>query len=333
MPRLLTALLAMFLLSSCQLFNKQKPYTGPWVKYTLEVSKAQLPAGQVERKQLLDEVSRVLEQRLTKGGLPLGEVKVDEANGTLQLTVGADTTADLAQVNHLLCRQGKMEWWPCYPAEDIIKQLAGISGGAQDGANAGLNRQLFTVLMPAVNSKGAVNPGAVVGYATARDTAAVLALLSDSLYNRVLPAVLKWAWAQKPSEGNQPLFELYAIQQSGHCIKNGDFAETKIEQDPNTSLPVLNITLNKDAAKRWEQMTATAAAATPQRGCIAILFCGQVLMAPTVQSKISGGKMQINGAGSLQDIKEMQAMMAAAELPVALTITAVEVTGAVKKNQ
>lgn len=321
----LIALLSALAITSCQFLNREKPYTGPWIKYTLEVNKEQLPVDKEARKKLFAELSRVLQQRLTKGGLPLGELKVDEANGTLQLEVGADTAADLAQVKHLLSSQGNMEWWPCYPAEVIIKQLAGINGGAQAGTNAGLNRQLFTVLMPAINSQGQIQAGAVVGYATPRDTAAVLGLLSDSLYKGVFPSDLKWAWSQKPREANDPLFELYAIKQSGYCIKNGDFAETKVELDANTSLPLLNITLNKEAAKRWESMTAMAAQATPQRGCIAIVFCGQVLMAPTVQNKISGGKMQLNGAGGLQDLKEMEAMIAATELPVQLKIVSEEV--------
>ncbi len=42
--------------------------------------------------------------------------------------------------------------------------------------------------------------------------------------------------------------------------------------------------------------------------------------------------MQLNGAGGLQDLKEMEAMIAATELPVALTITSVEVTGNDKKK-
>lgn len=328
----LIALLAVLTISSCQFFIREKPYTGPWIKYTLEVNPAELPATIEERKKLLTHIDTLLQARMERAEIPFGGLQAGKDYTSFTIKIGADSATDIQRARHMLVAQGKMEWWPCYPAEDIIKQLADINGGAQDGTNAGLNRQLFTVLMPVINSQGQIQAGAVVGYANPRDTAAVLGLLSDSLYKGVFPSDLKWAWSQKPREANDPLFELYAIKQSGYCVKNGDFAETKVELDANTSRPLLNITLNKEAAKRWENMTATAAQATPQRGCIAILFCGQVLMAPTVQSKISGGKMQLNGAGGLQDLKVMEAMIAAAELPVALTIISEEVTGAAEKK-
>ncbi|MFN8286742.1 MAG: hypothetical protein U0V74_08325 [Chitinophagales bacterium] len=322
MPKTLLLIISLALLSSCQYFKKLQPYNGPWLKVTLEIDPAELPANLSERKKLAATIETILYSRLEKLEIPVkGIITAGDYTG-FDVLLGADSAADVQKARHLLMAQGKMEFRPCYAAGDIIKQLAAVNSGAQEGTNAGLTRQLFTVLMPAINNQGEIMAGAAIGYTLAKDTAAVIHLLSDTAYTALLPADVRWVWSQKPKEGAEEAFTLYAIEQSAPFITNGAFKEAKVELDRNMGTPILNITLTDEAAKRWEKMTDEAAHKQNQRGCIAIIYNDAALLVPTVYGKISGGKMQISGANSLADLEEIRAMIASAEMPVHLRITA-----------
>ncbi|MFI5696496.1 SecDF P1 head subdomain-containing protein [Kribbella sp. NPDC051586] len=57
----------------------------------------------------------------------------------------------------------------------------------------------------------------------------------------------------------------------------------------------VGLTLDSKGAQLFEQLTATLAKQTPPANQLAIVVRGQVVTAPTVQSAIAGGKIEISG--------------------------------------
>jgi preprotein translocase subunit SecD len=65
------------------------------------------------------------------------------------------------------------------------------------------------------------------------------------------------------------------------------------------------MTLDTEGAKLFEQLTAAVAQQQPPANQLAIVVHGQVVAAPSVQSAIAGGKIEISGSYTRDTAQEL----------------------------
>jgi len=85
--------------------------------------------------------------------------------------------------------------------------------------------------------------------------------------------------------------------------------------DPNSSAPIVNMTMNSEGATEWARITG---ANVGKR--IAIMLDGVVFSAPSVRNKIPGGRSQIDGMGDLSEAKLLEIVLKAGALPAPVDI-------------
>ncbi len=86
--------------------------------------------------------------------------------------------------------------------------------------------------------------------------------------------------------------------------------------------PVVSIEFNGEGAKLFREMT-TRSVGKP----IAILLDGRIISAPNVNEPISGGRAQISGRFSLEEMRDLVVKLKAGALPVPITIVSTKVVG------
>jgi hypothetical protein len=75
--------------------------------------------------------------------------------------------------------------------------------------------------------------------------------------------------------------------------------------------PSVSFVLAPDAAKLWERYTAKAIGKR-----VAAILDGELLIAPTIQSRIASGRMQLTGLESVQEAKQLAEKLRAASAPI-----------------
>lgn len=93
--------------------------------------------------------------------------------------------------------------------------------------------------------------------------------------------------------------------------------------DPNTNQPEISIEFSGDGAKKFEQATAQNVGKP-----IYIFLDGQVVSAPKVNEKISGGKAVISGQFTLKEAKNLAIQLNAGALPVPINVIQQQTVGA-----
>ncbi|NIK54354.1 SecDF P1 head subdomain-containing protein [Kribbella shirazensis] len=79
-------------------------------------------------------------------------------------------------------------------------------------------------------------------------------------------------------------------------LDGSNVSEVKVALDAGSSGWYITVNLDPEGAKLFGKLTAGLAKQTPPTNQLAILVRGRVVAAPTVQSEISGGKLQITGS-------------------------------------
>lgn len=80
-------------------------------------------------------------------------------------------------------------------------------------------------------------------------------------------------------------------------LGEGTVARATVDYDPYTNAPMVSLTLSPEAAVTFAELTAS------RRGrAIAILLDGRVLLAPTIQEQIDGGRIQISGSFTQKEV-------------------------------
>jgi SecD/SecF fusion protein len=112
---------------------------------------------------------------------------------------------------------------------------------------------------------------------------------------------------------------------SGSEVKNAEANTTQDETTKNKEY-VVDITFNKKGTKKFGAATQEAA---PSNKRIYIIYDGQTLSSPAVQSEILNGKAQISGSFSTyEDAEELAAGIRIGALPLELKETQSQVVGA-----
>lgn len=205
---------------------------------------------------------------------------------------------------------------------DAAKSAASKSGSSQLEAAKKTN-PLLAVLQLA--PQGSLS---VVGYANARDTAAVNKVIYSEAAKQVLPADVKLLWGAKPADGLsvKNVYELYALkitQSNGHAPLEGDvITDAKDEFDQMSGRPSVSMSMNSDGARRWADLTKTNVGKA-----IAIVLDGVVYSAPRVNGEISGGNSQITGNFTIEDTKDLANTLKSGRMPAPARIVQEDVVG------
>ena len=182
---------------------------------------------------------------------------------------------------------------------------------------------LFAIFQPTGN--GALS---IVGYASARDTAAVNKIIYSQLAKQVLPSDLRLLWSAKPADGIQAknIYELHAIKvtsANGRAPIEGDVVTDAKDQFNNMSgSPEVSMTMNSDGARRWAALTKANVGKA-----IAIVLDGTVYSAPRVNGEISGGQSSISGNFTIEDTKDLANTLKSGRMPAPAHIVQEEVVG------
>ena len=167
-----------------------------------------------------------------------------------------------------------------------------------------------------------------MGYANARDTAAVNKAIYSAVARQILPSDCRLLWSAKPADGIQAknVYELHAIKvttTNGRAPIEGDVVTDAKDQFNNlTGSPEVSMTMNSDGARRWAALTKANVGKA-----IAIVLDGTVYSAPRVNGEIDGGQSSISGNFTIEDTKDLANTLKSGRMPAPARIVQEEVVG------
>ncbi len=121
---------------------------------------------------------------------------------------------------------------------------------------------------------------------------------------------------------------LYGPYQKETNLSGKDLKIAKPAFDPNTGAPVVQLTFTDEGAKKFEQITTRDLGQQ-----LAIFLDNQVLMAPTVQSVISGGQAVISGSFTVPQTREFAILLNSGALPAPVHVIEQRTVGATLGQQ
>ena len=98
-------------------------------------------------------------------------------------------------------------------------------------------------------------------------------------------------------------------------LTGGVITDANANIDPNTSAPIVTMTMNSEGATEWARITG---ANVNKR--IAIMLDGGIFSAPVVKGKIPSGRSQIEGMADLNEAKLLEIVLKAGALPAPVDI-------------
>ena len=214
-------------------------------------------------------------------------------------------------------------------ANDLAAKLAAgkeadKAADAKNKAAALKQNPLFAVFQPVPQGL------AIVGYASARDTADVNKVIYSEIAASVLPAECKLRWGAKAEDfGGEntrgDIFALYALkitEPNGRAPLEGDVITSSKDDFDQMGHPSVSMQMNSDGARRWSQITKQNIG----RG-VAIVLDDAVYSAPRILTQIDGGNSQITGNFTIEDTKDLANTLNSGKMPAPTRIVQEEVVG------
>ena len=214
-------------------------------------------------------------------------------------------------------------------ANDLAAKLAAGKkadkvADAKNKAEALKQNPLFAVFQPVPQGL------AIVGYASARDTADVNKVIYSDIAASVLPAECKLRWGAKAEDfGGEntrgDIFALYALkitEPNGRAPLEGDVITSSKDDFDQMGHPSVSMQMNSDGARRWSQITKQNIG----RG-VAIVLDDAVYSAPRILTQIDGGNSQITGNFTIEDTKDLANTLNSGKMPAPTRIVQEEVVG------
>ena len=168
----------------------------------------------------------------------------------------------------------------------------------------------------------------LVGYASARDTAAINKAIYGQVAKQVLPTDLRLIWSAKPTDNIQAknIYELHALKvttTNGRAPLEGDVITDASDQFNHVSgAPEVSMSMNSEGARRWSELTKANIGKA-----IAIVLDGVVYTSPRISSQIDGGQSSITGNFTIEDTKDLANTLKSGRMPAPAHIVQEEVVG------
>ena len=168
--------------------------------------------------------------------------------------------------------------------------------------------------------------GAVVGAASAADTATINRYLRIDAVRDLLPADVVFKWGIKGDPAMEGRFQLYAIKvdtPDGKAPLDGsvvtDARETYAERGAEAKV---SMSMNSVGVQEWGRLTGDNIGR-----CIAIVLDGYVYSAPVGRQKIEGGNSEISGGFTIQEAKDLANVLKSGKVPAPARIIQDTVVG------
>ncbi|MCR4613554.1 MAG: protein translocase subunit SecDF [Bacteroidaceae bacterium] len=210
--------------------------------------------------------------------------------------------------------------------KDILAQVSATEGEAAAKITGPTEEEkkanpLFSILQPAQG-----NAGCMAGYALARDTAEINALINSETAKHILPADMRLMWGVKSMDKAGKIFELFAIRtsggQNGRAPLEGDVVTESKDEFDQYGNPCVTMKMNTEGARKWAALTEANV-----HHCVAISLDGLVYSAPNVQNKIDGGSTQITGSFTTNDTKDLANVLSSGKMPAPAQIVQEDIVG------
>jgi len=153
-------------------------------------------------------------------------------------------------------------------------------------------------------------------YVKAEDRNKLELLLNRPDVQKVIPNNVEFkfnAKTQKDGSGGE-FYVMYMVNKEAE-LTGGVITDANANIDPNTSTPMVTMTMNSEGATEWARITG---ANVNKR--IAIMLDGAIFSAPVVKGKIPGGRSQIEGMGDLNEAKLLEIVLKAGALPAPVDV-------------
>ena len=141
-------------------------------------------------------------------------------------------------------------------------------------------------------------------------------LLNRPDVQKVIPNNVEFKFSAKTEKDNdgREYYKMYLVNKEAE-LTGGVITDANANIDPNTSQPIVNMTMNSEGATEWARITG---ANVNKR--IAIMLDGGIFSAPVVKGKIPGGRSQIEGMADLNEAKLLEIVLKAGALPAPVDI-------------
>ncbi len=153
-------------------------------------------------------------------------------------------------------------------------------------------------------------------YVKAEDKTKMELILNRADVQKVIPNNVEFKFQARPQtdpEGND-FYVMYLVNKEPE-LTGGVITDATANIDPNTSAPIVTMTMNSEGATEWARITG---ANVNKR--IAIMLDGGIFSSPVVKGKIPGGRSQIEGMADLNEAKLLEIVLKAGALPAPVDI-------------
>ena len=289
--------------------------------------------------------NKVVRSRIDRFGVAQPNIQILRGKGQIgQIMVEMPGIKEPERVRKLLQGSANLEFWETYTLAEVQssllsldKRLAGTdtdttaadttkaAAAKTTAAKKTSGENQHPLLSKLAQIQGMQPNNCVVGYATAKDTAAINAMINSEAAKAVLPADLRLAWGVKSASGMKAnVFELYALRAvNGQPSMQGDvIADAKDEFEQQYHRPIVSMTMTTSGARDWAALTKKNL-----KKCVAIVLDGYVYSAPVVQSEITGGNSQIFGNFTTDDTRDLANVLKSGKMPAPTKIVQEETVG------
>jgi len=168
---------------------------------------------------------------------------------------------------------------------------------------------------------------AVMGIADRNQRDNIMEMLTRPDVMALFPRDLEFRWSSQPVQDFETgqrtrNYQLYAIQKrrgaTSAPIEGDRVIRATSAMDPVTNEVVVNLTLDQQGARVWEDMTTRAANDNNRE--IAIVLDSRVVSAPRVNEPIAGGSSRISGNFSVQEGQDLANILEIGKLPTRVVI-------------
>lgn len=305
-------------------------------KDTIEVQMTIVPAlnGSEASVNTMNIAAGVINKRLA-GSLGMAEssIKTEISENKISLTVSKVEAEKLASIKKVITGYSRLEFWETFENSELIASLSAANNylrdlkplpdvkGMDERSAFTVTNPLFGILIPRVNDKGQPLTSCMIGLAGINDTATVNSYLQMPQVKALFPREIKFMWSQNPYkyDKSQTLYELHAIKITtpdgkapldGSAIMAANPVKGKSESDTS-----IQLSMSPEGTTRWAGITRQNIGR-----CIAVALNGSVRSYPVVQNEISGGKTEITGDFSFDEVKELSSILNSGQLPFELKV-------------
>ncbi len=234
-----------------------------------------------------------------------------EANNTLsQLLAGEEEAAPEAA--------------PAAEGDIVSQEIASQESSSAEYDAYRKQNPLFAVLEPSQ-----MNGSALIGFATAADTATVNRYLAMPQIAQIFPSEFRPMWSVKPTTyvASDNVYELIAIKASSRDGKapldGGVVTDARVSySNQRNGAPSVSMTMNAEGANIWARLTKENIGKQ-----IAIVLDGTVYSYPVVNGEITGGNSEISGQFDVEEATDLTNVLKSGKLPAPATIVQEQVVG------